>query len=172
MLEIGAYPVSVARKIAGAAAGKLFLDPVDVRGTGKVGSTGVDHIAAASLRFENDIVAEVSCAVECALGSRVEIYGTGGLMTIPVPWLPSSPCRHAKEPLPANTPIPHATLVLQVGGETSEIEVEADRDLFTYEADTVAKHIVDRQAPVMSWDDSLGNMRTLDRWREEVGVVY
>jgi hypothetical protein len=24
----------------------------------------------------------------------------------------------------------------------------------------------------MSWDDTLGNMRTLDRWREAVGLSY
>ena len=50
--------------------------------------------------------------------------------------------------------------------------VEADRDLFTYEADMVANHIEERQAPAMSWDDTLGNMRMLDTWLKEVGVVY
>jgi hypothetical protein len=24
----------------------------------------------------------------------------------------------------------------------------------------------------MSWDDSLGNMKTLDRWRAAIGLVY
>jgi hypothetical protein len=24
----------------------------------------------------------------------------------------------------------------------------------------------------MSWDDSLGNMKTLDQWRESIGLVY
>jgi hypothetical protein len=45
-----------------------------------------------------------------------------------------------------------------------------DRDLFTYEADMVATHIAQRQAPAMSWDDTLGNMRLLDRWRQEIGL--
>jgi hypothetical protein len=49
--------------------------------------------------------------------------------------------------------------------------VEADRDLFTYEADMVAAHIADRQAPAMSWDDTLGNMRLLDAWRAEIGAM-
>ena len=49
-----------------------------------------------------------------------------------------------------------------------QIVVEADRDLFTYEADMVAAHIADRQAPAMSWDDTLGNMRLLDAWRAEI----
>jgi len=24
----------------------------------------------------------------------------------------------------------------------------------------------------MSWDDTLGNMKTLDAWREQIGLVY
>jgi len=36
----------------------------------------------------------------------------------------------------------------------------------------VADHIADRQAPAMSWDDTLGNMQMLGQWLEEVGVVY
>jgi hypothetical protein len=36
----------------------------------------------------------------------------------------------------------------------------------------VAAHIADRQAPAMSWDDSLGNMRLLDAWRAEIGLEY
>jgi hypothetical protein len=38
--------------------------------------------------------------------------------------------------------------------------------LFTLEADTVAAHIRDRQAPwpAMTWEDTLGNMRALDAW--------
>jgi hypothetical protein len=50
--------------------------------------------------------------------------------------------------------------------------VAPDRDLFTYEADMVAAHIAERQAPAMRWDDSLGNMRLLDRWRQEIGLAF
>ena len=174
ILDIGCYTASMARKVAGAAAGKLFLDPVSVKANGKVGPTGVDHIAAATLKFENDIVAQITCAVECNIGSSVTIYGSGGIMTIPSPWLPSSPCRGTKTPIPPDTPIPPSQIVLNSyqRGESSEITVEADRDLFTYEADMVANHITNRQAPAMSWDDTLGNMRLLDTWREEIGIVH
>jgi predicted dehydrogenase len=174
ILDIGCYTASMARKVAGAAAGKLFLDPISVKANGKVGPTGVDHIAAATLKFENDVVAQITCAVECNIGSSVTIYGSGGIITIPSPWLPSSPCRGTRTPIPPNTPIPPSQIVINSyqRGETSEITVEADRDLFTYEADMVANHIADRQAPAMSWDDTLGNMQLLDAWREEIGVIY
>ena len=173
ILDIGCYTASMARKIAGAAANELFLDPISVKGNGKIGPTGVDHIAAATLKFDNDIIAEIVCAVECTYGSNVVIYGTDGTLTIPNPWLPSSPCRGARTPLPPDTTFPATQLIVQSSGsgEPTEVVVPADRDLFTYEADTVAAHIADRQAPAMSWADTLGNMQLLDTWREEVGVV-
>ena len=174
ILDVGAYSASMARKVAGAVDGKPFLNPTSLKGHGKVGPTGVDHIATATVEFENGVLAEINCAVECNIGSKVEIYGSEGILTVPNPWLPSSPCRTAKEPLPADTPIPSSTLIVQPhrGGETREIIVEADRDLFTYEADMVANHIDDRQAPAMSWDDTLGNMQMLDAWLKEVGVEH
>ncbi len=173
ILDIGCYTASMSRKVAGAAANELFLNPISVKGNGKTGPTGVDHIAAATLKFENDIIAEIICAVECNYGSNVVIYGTEGTLTIPNPWLPSSPCRGAREPLPLDTTFPATQLIVQSSQsrETTEVTIPVDRDLFTYEADTVAIHIADRQAPAMSWADTLGNMQLLDAWREEVGVV-
>jgi aryl-alcohol dehydrogenase-like predicted oxidoreductase len=50
--------------------------------------------------------------------------------------------------------------------------VDAPKDLYSYEADTVAANIERRQAEAMRWDDTLGNMALLDRWRAEVGLVY
>ena len=35
----------------------------------------------------------------------------------------------------------------------------------------VATHISARQSPAMSWDDTLGNMRLLDAWRQEIGAM-
>ena len=174
ILDIGCYTASMARKVAGAAAGELFLNPISVKANGKVGPTGVDHITAATLKFKNDIIAEIATAVECNLGSSATIIGSGGTITLPNPWLPSSPCRGARKPLPLDTTIPPSQIVLNSyqRRETTEITVEADRDLFAYEADMVANHISQRQAPAMSWDDTLGNMQLLDKWRDEIGVAY
>jgi hypothetical protein len=58
------------------------------------------------------------------------------------------------------------------GQEAQDIFIENNTDLYALEADTVAKYLAERQAPVMNWEDSLGNIRTLDLWREAVGVVY
>ena len=132
----------------------------------------LNHIAAATLKFENGIIGEIIAAVECSIGSRVLIYGSEGVITIPSPWLPSSPCRSAREPLPLDTVFPSTKIIVESSQGREEITVDVDRDLFTYEADTVANHIADRQAPAMSWDDTLGNMQLLDAWLAEVGVAH
>jgi aryl-alcohol dehydrogenase-like predicted oxidoreductase len=55
-----------------------------------------------------------------------------------------------------------------------EIPITTDQWLYSIEADTVAANVGRRQAapPAMTWADSLGNMKALDRWRESIGVVY
>ena len=60
-------------------------------------------------------------------------------------------------------------------GEPSEyLKIETDRWLYAIEADHVSDNLKNRQAsfPGMTWDDSLANMRTLDRWREAIGMDY
>lgn len=174
ILDVGCYPASMARLIAGAAADQPFLDPSEVKGCGVLGPSGVDHYTAATLKFENDIVAEIITGIALRLPVETSIYGDAGVISVPNPWLPSSPCRTARQPLPLDTTFPATTLKVHVyaKGEPEEVVIQPDRDLFTYEADMVAAHIAQRQAPAMSWDDTLGNMQTLDRWRQQIGLVY
>jgi hypothetical protein len=171
---VGCYPASLARLIAGAAIGQPCAEPSQVKGCGVLGPTGVDHYAAATLQFESGIVAELITGVACRMPVEAAVFGEAGALTVANPWLPSSPCRTARMPLPLDTRFPAVSIALHTyrTGQVEEIVIQPDRDLFTYEADTVAAHIADRQAPAMSWDDTLGNMRLLDRWRAEVGVVY
>ena len=47
ILDVGGYPVSMSRFIAGAAAGKPFLDPIKVIGTAHLDAEGTDDWSAA-----------------------------------------------------------------------------------------------------------------------------
>jgi predicted dehydrogenase len=173
ILDVGCYPASMARFVAGAATGQPFANPIAVKAAGKVSESGVDLYTAATLQFEGDMVAELICGVACALPVETVIYGDEGSISVTNPWLPSSPTRLAKGPLPLDTTFPATTLEVKRRGiqQAEQIVVEADRDLFTYEADVVAAHIGARQAPAMSWEDTLGNMRLLDAWRKEIGAA-
>ena len=174
ILDIGCYTASAARLIAGAAAGEPFLEPHLVKGCAQLGPTGVDHYAAATVQFDNGIIAELVCGVDCRVPSQLAVYGSDGILEVPEPWTPCSPCRHAPDPLPADTAFPPGRILLARpgGAEPESIGVPVDRDLFTYEADTVAAHLEARQAPAMSWLDTIGNMKLLDRWREQAGLAY
>jgi predicted dehydrogenase len=175
ILDVGGYPASMSRFIAGAAVGKPFADPVRVRACGIIGPSGVDTYAAATVEFPQGIIAQLVCGIGCQMPIEVIVYGTKGRLIVPNPWLPSSPVRKALKPLPLDTRWPSEKIILlseAMPEQPEEFVVTADRDLYSYEADTVDRHIADRQAPVMSWEDSMGNMRLLDSWRREIGLTY
>ena len=60
------------------------------------------------------------------------------------------------------------------GEEPREILVETPPGLYNIEADAVVAHAREgrTEAPEMTWEDSMGNMAVLDRWRAAVGVTY
>lgn len=163
ILDVGCYPVSMARLIAGAALGRDFANPVKVFGAGKLNpTTGVDEYAVGTLEFEGGIVAQIATGVMLDMRNVVHIFGAEGDILLTSPWVP----------------VPHGgvtDIIVQRRGEPKRIvEVECDEWLYAIEADTVARNIDRRQAPspAMSWDDSLGNMHTLDRWRQAIGLTY
>jgi predicted dehydrogenase len=174
ILDVGCYPASMSRFVAGAAIGEPFADPVRVRACGVIGPSGVDTFTAATVEFPRGIIAQLACGISCQIPSETVVYGTKGQLSVPNPWLPSSPARTAVKPLPMDTSWPLEKIMLWTSDrpEPSEIVIKADRDLYSYEADTVDRHIVDRKAPAMSWEDSMGNMGLLDRWRDEINLSY
>ncbi|MFO1144308.1 MAG: aldo/keto reductase [Amaricoccus sp.] len=165
ILDVGCYPVSMARLIAGAVVGKPFLDPVKVAGTAKLGESGVDEWAAAILTFPNGILAEVSCAVSLAQENVLRVLGTRGRIDVPNFWFASG----------HEGGVGKITFVAS-DGESRTVEVEEPGWLYSFEADAAGEAIrAGRQeftAPGMSWDDTLGNLRVLDKWRADAGLKY
>ncbi len=162
ILDVGGYCASMARLIAGAATGKPFADPLQVTGAAHIGPLSrVDEYATATLTFPGDILAQLLTGVQLQAKEEVHILGTQGSISVPSPWLPA---RNDGT----------STIIVNKYNEiqAQEISIESESGLYTYEADTVAKYLDARQAPAMSWDDTLGNMQTLDRWRQAIGLVY
>ncbi len=160
ILDVGCYPVSLARLVAGAAAGCDFLEPDEVRAAGTLTETGVDACTAAVLKFPGGIVAEVSTAVQVQLVNDAHIFGTEGSIHVPMPWQPGR----------ENPP---TIIVKRSDEEPREIPIDCGH-LYSYEADVVAAHAGDLQvpSPAMSPADSLGNMKVLDAWRAAIGQEY
>src|SRR5688572_2203501 len=161
ILDVGCYPVSMSRLIAGVAMGKDFAEPTELKAVGHLGATGVDECAAAVLKFPNDIVALLSTGVAVQQDNTVRIDGTGGSIFLPVPWAPARD---------GGT----STIVVTRKDDPTpqEMIIDAPQQIYGIEADTVAEYVAQRRAPSMTPDDSLGNMRTLDAWRKQIGLVY
>jgi predicted dehydrogenase/predicted oxidoreductase len=164
ILDVGCYTVSMARLAAGAALGREFAEPLEVKGVAHLGATGVDEYAAAVLKFPGGIVAELATGVTVGRENGLRLYGSAGSITVANPWVAN---RSAAE-------IPEIVLRRAGSKEPETIRVPAEVTSFSLEADAFARG-VERGAPpfpAMSAEDSLGNMRTLDLWRESIGLVY
>ncbi len=164
ILDVGCYPASMARLIAGVASGKDFLDPVSVSGRAHLGQTGVDEWAAATLTFPGDILAEISCAVSLNLDNTLRIYGTKGRLEVVDFWFAGWKQGGT------------GTIEVITDKGRESVEVTEHRHLYAFEADGVAAAIVEGRtelaAPGMSRDDTRGNLRVLDKWRRDSGLVY
>jgi predicted dehydrogenase len=89
ILDVGGYPVSMARLIAGAVDGKPFAEPAKVAGMARLGASGVDEWAAALLQFPNGIIAEVACAVSLKQENVLRVLGTAGRIEVADFWFAS-----------------------------------------------------------------------------------
>jgi predicted dehydrogenase len=150
----------MSRLIAGAMAGESFADPVELKALGQIGSTGVDELAVAILQFPGGMLAQLSTGVRVNLENHVRIWGEEGSIVVPSPWVIN---REAGESV---------LLVRREGKPEETVKIRAGRGIYAIEADAVAESIASGQSPAMSWADSYGNMRTLDRWRAEIGLTY
>jgi predicted dehydrogenase len=90
ILDVGGYPVSFARLIAGLIDGKPFSEPTRLEAIGTVGPTGADEIATALLWFESGFNAVVSCAVHHEGGRKTVVFGEKGRIELSDPWIPGS----------------------------------------------------------------------------------
>jgi predicted dehydrogenase/aryl-alcohol dehydrogenase-like predicted oxidoreductase len=150
ILDMGCYPVSMARLIAGA-------EPIAVAGHGRLGETGVDEWAAAQLAFADGSSAQVATGITLELANTLDVYGTEGCIHVPAPWL----CREDW----------HFDLIR--GDATERISGQAG-PLYVLQLDHVAGQIENGalESPLMSWEDSRGNAAALDDWRAGVGLIY
>ncbi len=165
IMDVGCYPVSMARLLAGAASGKAFADPVKVAGAAKLNDEGTDDWAAALLTFDNGIVAQVSCAVMANLDNVLRIHGADGRIEVPDFWFAGG-----------NRDQGLGRIDIIKGGKTETISVGAEDHLYSYEAEAASLAILagkqELDAPGMSWADSLGNLRVLDKWRADAGIEF
>lgn len=165
ILDVGGYPVSMVRLIAGIGQPNGLIEPDQVFGVGHLGSTGVDEWSAAILRFPNGIVAEVACSVSLAQDNVLRIFGTAGSIEIDHFWFAAG-----KQ---------GGTAVIRLfnaAGKRKDITVEEPRHVYSFEVDAAGEAIKAGRGefayPGMTALDTLGNLKVMDKWRAGIGLEY
>lgn len=164
ILDVGGYPLSYARLLAGVAQGTAFAEPVALHAVGVVHpETGTDVRSSAVAQFAGGMTAELSCGTDVTQENVVRVYGSKGRIVVPSPFV----VHHEPEPT-----------VLEVwadgAGAPEHITVTPDRDLYAYEADAFAAAVRagQREVPACPWADTRGNLAAMLDWCAQLGVRY
>jgi predicted dehydrogenase len=151
LMDVGCYPLSWLRWIAGA-------EPVATTCLARLNTDGVDLSVTAALRFPDGVLGtlQASCAAVRHVGATV--FGARGRIEITEPW--------------RSTPGQSAFIVHRDDGVETITTPDDGLDTYAREALTVMAHLAGREAPAMTWDDSLGQARCLDALRHQAGVWW
>ncbi|HEY4246882.1 MAG TPA: Gfo/Idh/MocA family oxidoreductase [Lacunisphaera sp.] len=165
ILDLGCYPVSYSRHIAGAVAGKAFAEPLEFHGTGRLHPmVGTDDFATAVAKFPNGLLAELSCGSTVKNDNAVQIHGTKGWIDVPNPFTPG---------LEGKT---EEIFLHRTGVATPErISIPSPGvGLYAYEADAVAETLErgEREVPLATWADTIGSAKLVDAWLASIGLNY
>jgi predicted dehydrogenase len=165
ILDLGCYPVSFSRLIAGAALGQPFAEPVEFRATGRRHPLAqTDEYAAAVVKYPGDVMAEISCGSTVKHDISARIYGTKGWLEVPTPFFPGLDGKDEKFFLHRTG----AAILEEFGFPGGGV------GLYAFEADAVAEALARgaREVPQVTWADTIGNMTMLDAWVAAAGVSY
>lgn len=151
LMDVGCYPVSLAQMV--------FGTPVEVAALGTVGHTGVDENAGMLLRYPGGEIAVTSTSLQVNTAQTATILGTDGKIEVRAPWW----CPK------------HVVLTRYGAGQIPEpFEFPHEGRGFQFEAMHVAECLRagKTESPILSLDDSLTVMKSLDALREKLGVSY
>ena len=148
LLDVGVYPISLASMI--------FGTPTDISGLAQIGETGVDEMAAVTLKYAQGQLASIITGVRISTPSEATIFGTDGSLKLHAPfWNP-------------------VHLTLKAGGKTEEIDVPFEGEGFNYEAQEVQNCLRagKTESAVMPLDETLAIMKTMDTLRSQWDLKY
>ena len=162
LMDLGCYGLSLSRLVAGIGTGHRFADPVSVKATARIGErSGVDEWGVGIFEFDGGMIASVTCGNQVDIPSIARLWGSEGSITVTSPWQPEIGGRRPE-------------LLIERGGSVESRVVASDRPLYALEVDAFAEYVRTGSAPfpMMDIEDSLHNMRVLDRWRRAIGLHF
>jgi xylose dehydrogenase (NAD/NADP) len=136
--DVGCYPVSYARLLAGA-------EPTEVFGWAAWGASGVDEIFTGLLRFPNDVVASVHASFRAEYRMWADVSGADAALRVANPFKPS----------------PQEPIELQRGDLVQTVDIDGSPELFVREIEDMVSAVLDGRPPRISLEESRGNAATL-----------
>lgn len=149
LLDVGVYPIMLSSMI--------FGRPSEITGMAHLGESGVDEQSAVLMKYPQGELAVLHSAIQTITHNEAVISGTKGRIRINPPWWkPSS-----------------MTLTI-FEKEEQTLELPYEHNGYQYEAAEVMNCIREgrRESEIVTWDESLQIMRTLDRIRDQWGLKY
>ena len=149
LMDVGCYCVSGSRLLAG--------EPEHAFGEQVVGESGVDLAFHGTLRFPDDVVAQLDASFVAPLRQSLEAIGEDGVIVVEAPWRQDWGGR----------------VLLRRDGEDERIEIP-EANAYRLELEDLARAARGEAAPLLGRDDGLAQARTIDalfRSADEGGLV-
>ena len=162
ILDIGCYPLSMVRLIAGNLLEKSFADPLTISASGELTTAKIDLNAKAELEFSPKIKATIKSAINKEYENSLKISSGDKQIFVKEPWH----CGQFQGQ--------KAEIKILENNKEKVIEVTDDIGLFTREIDEASSCIKERriESSFMPHADSLSNSIWLDKWLNEIKVIY
>jgi predicted dehydrogenase len=135
--DVGCYPISFARSIAGG-------DPLEVFGWQVTGPTGIDETFAGQLKFANDLLMQFDSSFIIPFHSFMEMVGSEAALSVPNPFKPT----------------PNPKIYRTRDGKTESIQIRG-QELYLGEVEDMADAILLGKQPRISLDDSRANVQVI-----------
>ncbi len=147
MLDLGIYPISFARFLAG--------DPVDARVLGALADTGVDANVGGVVSFDSGAIAVFDTSLDVLSPHSATVMGTRGRIDVAAPfWHPTTFTVHRAGHAAETVEIPNAGLAHEAAHAMDRIR---------------GGH---NESDVIPLDTTVSTMELLDDIRAQLGVVY
>jgi aryl-alcohol dehydrogenase-like predicted oxidoreductase/predicted dehydrogenase len=161
ILDVGCYPLSMSKLIAGSLQNLPFADPLSIKATGRIDKTGVDLQSEAHLIFSNNIEAIISCAIDEEYANDLRISSGSIELIASQPW-------HCGQFQEGKSSIK----IFDSGELIKEVPYLDTVGLFTREIDHASNCIHEKklESAFISHADTQSNMLWLDQWRQELEI--
>lgn len=144
--DVGCYPISYARTVAGE-------NPLEVFGWQVTGPTGIDETFVGQMRFANGVHAQFDSSFVIPFHSFMEIVGSEGTLSIPKPFKPEV----------------NEKIFITRGDKTETIKIKG-QELYIGEVEDMADAILLGHDPRVSLEDSSANVAVISALLESARI--